>query len=202
MDKNTTQIGYREWLVWVLASAAGMAAGGLLCFLVLQGLMRLVSSLNEDRVFIFILLPCLGMGLGMSQWLVLRQRIPQAWRWIAVSMVGFAASLLVFYGYGYVQLLDEGQAPAWLDPVFLPAVGAVVGLAQWLVLRQSYSGMGLWVLASAIGFLGALWLFFYPVTTAAGGIGFLALLGALLGAVTGLLWMRLQLGHDKRLQGA
>ena len=98
-----------------------------------------------------------------------------------------------------------GAAAAFIVSFNLPGAvgGAVVGILQWLVLRQQLSRTGWWVLASTVGFpVGAAVYVavFQAVNLALGGdlsaafieraMGF-AVAGAVVGAITGtaLVWL-------------
>jgi len=74
--------------------------------------------------------------IGWSFWL---------W-WVLASAVSFAAHLVVLPD-------EEGVVPS---AVVLAVLGAVIGVAQWVVLRGRVQKAGWWVLASAVGYAAAL----------------------------------------------
>ena len=115
--------GWRVWLLWVLASAAGWGLGGALIAPV---------SLAVDSVLVLSVSG--GIVVGILQWLVLRQQIARAGWWIVGSTVG-----------GLV-------CGAW-GPLLLVVVvsGLVAGVLQWLVLRRQIARAGWWVVASTVG---------------------------------------------------
>jgi hypothetical protein len=79
-----------------------------------------------------------GVAVSALQALVLYRLIPKAWRWIVYSVIGWLA------GVGLVLALPPG-----LGPVSGVVLGAAVGTAQWLILRQQIRWAGWWIAASA-----------------------------------------------------
>ncbi len=107
-----------------------------------------------------------GLMVGATQWLVLRQYVPDP-LWILANGVGYVVLLTTFQGwYNLIeQVVTSGSIPAELSglPVqlFSPIVGAVAailavicavwpGLAQWLVLRQYARPSWGWVFVPSI----------------------------------------------------
>ena len=98
-----------------------------------------------------------GAVIGSGQWLVLRNRLPQAIWWIPATAAGQAIGLAAgaaLVGYG-------------TQPVELAIQGAVTGLAigglQALILRRHSAGWHWWALA-----MPPLWAFGWIFTWAAG----------------------------------
>jgi hypothetical protein len=101
---------------WVLATVAGWLLGVLL--IVLPGwLGRIkVPLINFDLTLLM-----MGLAIGFTQWLVLRQRLPRAGWWIAANVLGWGLVDLitprnVFDQYG---LLGLGFLPACTTAVML-----------------------------------------------------------------------------------
>ncbi len=130
------------WLKWVLVSSLGWLLGILLP--------------QEGTVAI-------GLAMGLLQWIVLRNLIPQAGWWIAASGLGWALGFLV----------TEYLLPAEIVVLQGAFLGLFMGLLQWLVLRQKVRLAAWWILVSALGW-------------AIGPILGLPLVGAVVGATTGL----------------
>jgi hypothetical protein len=103
----------------------------------------------------------LGAVIGIGQWYVLRRRLDIKWTWwLAATMLGFAIHGLTL-GLD-VSLLNGGQAglageiggEQALRSVGLLCGGVVlVGIPQWLVLRQHLPKAGWWILISAAALL-------------------------------------------------
>lgn len=97
-----------------------------------------------------------GLAIGSAQWLALRDRLPDATRWIPATALGHAAGLaagsaLVGYQTGLVPLAIQGLV-----------TGLALGIAQGLVLRRTLPGWPWWMLAMPV-----LWALGWVVTTAA-----------------------------------
>ena len=90
-----------------------------------------------------------GAVIGVMQWLVLRQHIPQAGWWVLATTAGWAMGGVVSWAMGFAA---AGPMVRTVDQVIFGAVtGAVVGAMQWGILRRHVPQAGWWVLASAAG---------------------------------------------------
>jgi hypothetical protein len=133
-----------------------------------------------------------GALIGVGQWLVLRQRLSDASRWVAASAAGYAVGAVLIYSLLSNRLVFR------LDPTTLSIIqsavsGISLGVMQWLVLRPHAVGAAWWIPASAAGGIvsgavvriGAVPFEIAPVAA----IGVLS--GALFGGITGaaLVWM-------------
>lgn len=106
-----------------------------------------------------------GVTVGFAQWIVLRGRIERSAWWILTSAVGWAA------GRGLASVLFPAQ-----DTILIGAmIGAILGLAQWVVLRHRVVQSWWWIVVSALSWGLAL----------TGVLG-ATLVGSLAGAATGL----------------
>ncbi|PSB26258.1 hypothetical protein C7B82_20275 [Stenomitos frigidus ULC18] len=153
-----------------------------------------------------------GIVLGFAQWLVLRRYIKHVGKWIAMTAIAVAIAWLV--GIKAIALLSfflvldhtgtvEMKTLALARGVFLMGawVGSVLGLAQWLVLREHIRRAGWWVFANAIAwacgllvaFAGTTFMTFdrFDLATALAGAATGLAAGAVVGGITGiaLLWL-------------
>jgi hypothetical protein len=103
-------------------------------------------------------------------------------------LIGHLLCLMLVIG---VNLARLGGVDVWANVLLLCLFGTAIGTSQWWLLRQHYRQAGLWVLASAVGFLCFMWLIVNP----AHSLSELAVRGAVVGAlaavVTGaaLVWL-------------
>jgi hypothetical protein len=180
-EKSRGEIGiWGLCLEWVVATAIGAAVGGALASV---GDFGPSLSLNWSRGDVAgdigILLGLAGvfaLTVGLTQWWVLRERLPNAAWWIFASL----------------PLVIVGQ----LDPIQPGVVvrGSGVGVAQFLVLRQSVSWAGVWIPSCVVG---------WTIGLAAGkatveGMGVAVgntVFGAVVGVITGpvLVWLLRQI---------
>jgi serine/threonine protein kinase len=126
------------WWQWVLATVLGNLAGwpsGLVVALVL--------SLRAGNTWAYAALFGLpGVGVGIMQWVILRQIVKKAGWWVLANVAGSA----VFGALFAVGNLDLSGAGDWAK--FGALMGVCFGIAQWLVLRQIVGSAGWWVLVS------------------------------------------------------
>ncbi len=105
-----------------------------------------VRHITEDFLFGYILIPLLGLTTGLLQYFLLRYYLPRMKGWIATTLLGwllFAAVLLVLPAFI--------PFPTNVSPAFAGVLlGGVIGLFQWLVLRQRVHRAALWILISAL----------------------------------------------------
>jgi hypothetical protein len=165
-------------LQWVAANIVGWVVG----FAVCEALKTIVTTVFVDGLVI-------GTAIGFAQWLVLRRGISSVGWWVGFSIIGF----------GLGKALSEAVAPA--TPTVLDyglsgaVIGASVGLAQWLVLRQHVSAAGWWVPATILAWVAG-WSLIGLAEKSAGlptlGVYLVGAIGAAgAGIVTGaaLLWL-------------
>ena len=140
----------RLWLAWVLAHAAGFAAGG-----AGAAVAELAAETARPPVAGDLTVP-VGLVAGSLAGTLLQGHVVRRWglpagRWAAASALGLLAGLAV----GVVAGVLPGQARAWGGPfgtiaaVVLPPAPAI-GLAQWLVLRRHAPRAGWWVVAAPL----------------------------------------------------
>jgi len=134
----------------MLASTLGVAAIFALTSAVAMFVGAIVGGGAEDKVpFV----PFVGLSFGIMQWLVLRRHIPRAGWWVLASTAGWIAGFGVL---AVVVKVVENVAPGVIErevfaAAFFVAVGAALGVLQWLVLRRHAPQVGWWVLASIVG---------------------------------------------------
>jgi len=139
---------------WMLFSSFGWFIGlGLGVFL--NGKITGQPGIREGDPLPYVILLSVGLTLGFSQSLVLRSLLPGAQRWLRYTLAGFALAVLVFILASLVRLPLEGLLD---DALWLALSGAAVALPQWRLLRQHFNQVWLWIVASALGWLGFLWL--------------------------------------------
>jgi len=134
-------------ILWTFATAVGWLVG-----MLLLGFSPLVES-------------GVGLLIGVTQWLVLRSRLPNSYWWILATAVGWFCGRLIALGF----------FPPEYGILAGSALGAVVGSCQWLILRKSVHRAYWWVIISILGW-----------TWAMTGVLGTYLIGAVVGAVTGI----------------
>jgi hypothetical protein len=152
---------------WVLATILAWPVGLILGILLMLAASAL-AELNEDRIAMLLVLLCVGVASGVTQWLVLRRYMPTAQGWVPVTLAGYLAAVLFV-------VISNASLTLMPAPVLFALLGAAIGLCQWTLLRH-LSGAWLWPAATAAGFVSFAWLAYNP----AHSLAELALVGALL----------------------
>jgi hypothetical protein len=200
MNTERAQVGWGFWLWWVLANTVGFAVGFSVGFTVGMAVGEALSEGVGFSVPGAVVVAVAGASVGIVQWLVLRQQVSRAGWWVLASIVSFVVGETVGEVVGETVVFALGftwyEAVAFAEAVIFAVVGASVGIAQWLVLRQQVSRAGWWVLASIVGFVvsiamgRAVGFTLYEAVAFAEAVVF-AVVGAGYGAITGgvMVWL-------------
>ncbi len=73
-----------------------------------------------------------GAGIGIAQWLVLREKIPNAGVWVPANIVGLVLGFSIPLG-----ILEKFNLPQ-LELLFGGMAGLLLGLTQWLWARKAF----------------------------------------------------------------
>ncbi|MBC7871636.1 MAG: hypothetical protein H7Y09_12410, partial [Chitinophagaceae bacterium] len=112
----------KNWTLPWLAAFIGFPPGGALAVALIG---RLDTPLEG-----FLGGAAAGAVIGAVQTLALRRRLPVSWEWIAATTGGLAA------GVGLSVALFGAETTLNATLTRAPITGLIVGIAQWLVLRQ------------------------------------------------------------------
>jgi hypothetical protein len=175
---------------WVVLSTLSILIAWLISGVIISQIERVVGGtievagrtrITEDFLFDYVFFPTLVLLTGLLQYLLLRHYLPRIGRWIAATALGCLLGIAVVYlGYAIWPVALNANS-VWSSML----IGAVTGLAQWLVLRRWVPRAGWWVLASVLGW-GLVRLIAGEVFTS---LLELLIIGAVPAAVTGLaLW--------------
>lgn len=200
MNAERTNIGWRFWLAWVLATIMGFVLGALLGVYVAYGLF---DRDGFDAALGITTGIVIGATAGCLQWVVLREQVAGAGWWVLASTLGFAIAFGTLGAIG-IGVANENYVMAGL--LFAAVFGVAGGVLQWLVLRRAgIARAGLWVPANIFGSLVAA--IGFPISAVIGYSGNYALsatvfglfLGAGLGAIPGavLVWLLSQSPSSK-----
>lgn len=219
MQVDRNKAGWPFWRRWTVASFVGWFMGFLVGFVLASGFEPFLGVGPIQSTLGYLLLgACLGSGVGLMQWRVLRRRVAGIGSWILAGAVGMGVAGGTGYGtavlvFGYSEGLEGlGSAAAVVGWTVVGAFGgAVTGILQWRVLRRYVCGAGWWVLASALGWalsfaangtidvvgiraMSQIW----PTYSAAWFLGGLIVGGVVLGSVTGgaIVWLLNERAHQ------
>lgn len=156
------------FIIWVLANSLFFIAGGLVFSFVFAGGWSLVIVLTKSiegaalrgliilYFFIVVLLgTIIGVGIGLGQWVVLRQRVAnlklRSWL-IATGVAIFSSGIVFIVIVATSETLEVGKI------IFiLASIGIFLGLFQSLAIHRVAYGSYDWFFANMIGW------FFIPV---------------------------------------
>jgi hypothetical protein len=133
------------WFYWIMATTLGWLVGNLL----FSGIPLVIS----------------GVAIAVFQWSVLYKRIQKSWRWLVFSALGWVVGIILLVI----------TAPEQMGVLAGPFLGAILGVVQWLILRNELEFAGWWIPISIIAWTTGLTLMPGLLTA-----------GALPGALTGL----------------
>lgn len=197
------------WRDWVAANALGEVVGLGVAVVIAIGLAQ-AHAIPPATEILVVTAAFLAVGayegaiVGAAQWLVLRRVIPslRAKEWIGATAVG----AIVAWMLGRLPSAladwksvagDVGQPAPSLPMVLLlsaaagAALGLILGVAQWLVLRRYVPRAGIWIGANALAWTGGMPLIFLaaglpsPHTSALAIGAFVMFTVAVAGAVVG-----------------
>ncbi len=161
-------------LRWVLATIIGWIVGFAICEAVVKPIVNALTHFNSDGAVI-------GTAIGIGQGLVLRRRYNRTGWWVLASIIGFGV------GKGLSDSLAQSVPGVigWALGGF--AIGLLVGLAQWLVLRADVPEARWWILANAVAWAVG-WSIIASVDPEGGtAIGLAYLIGAIGAGVAGVI---------------
>jgi hypothetical protein len=177
MKPRRTLTFWNYWLAWISVNALAWTVGFGMAQLysrILYPNDSFIQSILEDVNYIWtrpLDSPVatanyglmLGAAVGLGQWYLLRRRfdIKLLW-WLVATMFGFAVHGLLLgldirflsggQGVGQIGLAGELTQGEALRSLGLLGSGVLlVGILQWLVLRQHLPKAAWWILASALG---------------------------------------------------
>ena len=151
MEKQ--QAGWRFWLFWVIMTNIGFFSGiwfsNIFADLVEPGMGLLMDKVIQNTVSALII----GCLTGLSQGIVLGRHGVSSFRWTIATTLGWAAGIFLA-GYFIFTLditIQTSDFFRWIVPSAFIA-GAVTGISQWAVLRQTIpTARWWWILVSALG---------------------------------------------------
>jgi hypothetical protein len=137
-----TGSGRRVWLRWVAATALGVLIAA-------AGFMVVYSIIGEPGDALFpLLIAGVGATFGAFQQRVLRRALGDAGRWAVATGIGLGAGIALALAMGE----GTGLAGKVLEGVVHgAAVGAIIGMLQWQVLRPRLQRARWWPPASIVG---------------------------------------------------
>jgi hypothetical protein len=115
--------------MWISANVLGAAVGAVLGWALLWfALGTLADTGSPDLLGVLVLIPVVGLGLGVGQWWVLRGYFSRAGWWVLATGLGWLLGLSV--DFTFQQLFASS---AWQG---FALAGLYQAALQWLILRR------------------------------------------------------------------
>lgn len=136
-----------KWLVfgtWVAFSTAATLLG----FFLLRIVINPAGGKGNPILDAVAGVVSLGIPLPLAQWIITRRLFTKAFRWLVISPLALLFGLVMNFGLGSLGVFPiQAASTIGLAAIF----GAIVGVSQWLFLRQYVPNAAVWIAASAIG---------------------------------------------------
>jgi hypothetical protein len=148
LQNKRANMGWAFGLRWVLVNAVGGAIG-------LPLLVYLPAEIKPVTLALVVGGLLSWGGLALLQWFLFRPQLDRASGWLIATLVGGVAGLLLASSvHRLIPTPAGGHTPVGdCATANLPgsALGGLLGILQWLVLRRQVYRAGWWVLASTVG---------------------------------------------------
>jgi hypothetical protein len=106
------------------------------------------SRITEDFLFLYVLLPTIGLLMGVLQYVLLCRYLPRMAWWIAATFVGW----LLPFVLGSIITAFLARGSSTLSIMFgLSLIGVTIALPQWWLLRRRVHHAFWWILAYGLG---------------------------------------------------
>jgi hypothetical protein len=152
MNNEQKQVGWSFWFWWVGCTMIGGLAGNYIADK--SGLGFLSQSTNAGILFSMLASGVFALAVSIAQWFLLRRLFSRAGWWLVAGTSGRAFGMLI--GSITLVIISEQfklQAGVWSTAIYLALRGAILGLSQYLILKQWRIKAGWWVLGNAIGWM-------------------------------------------------
>ncbi|HVN14140.1 MAG TPA: hypothetical protein VMT73_00245, partial [Anaerolineales bacterium] len=146
------QVGWSFWIWWVGLTIVGGLVGNYIADML--GLEMLNRPTDAGILFSVLGSGVFALCVSAAQWFLLRRLFDKSAWWLVAGTFGRAFGMLI--GSITLVLISSQfnlQAGLWSTSLYLAVRGTILGVAQWLILKQWRTKTGWWVLANAIGWM-------------------------------------------------
>ena len=153
MNVQKNKPGSLFYLGWIFLNILAVVAAWFISWALIKQITNIVggrimiggqSRITEDAIFLYILLPVIGLLLGIGQYWLLRSYLPRISWWIAATVLGWLMPFVI--GFVGSKIFAPGNDTVSIM-VGMLIFGASISLPQWLVLRRRVKNAYLWILA-------------------------------------------------------
>jgi hypothetical protein len=138
----------KRWVAfggWIILSISAI----LLSFLMLWILITPTTGKSNPVLDAIIGIFTFGILLPFAQWIIIKQLFPNSIVWLFVSLLGLLIIFAIDLVITTIGIMPSQGAIRVISLAI--SYGAIVGVAQWLFLRQYVENALLWVFANALG---------------------------------------------------
>jgi hypothetical protein len=140
----------KPFVIWIVMNSLGFGALGVA--------LLLLPSLTTISGFLGTIL-IISIPISLAQWIALRQIFPVSILWIISIPIGFLIYILLFREIVDGKLWQTAYDVSFFVEVpgfFVP--GLLIGIPQWIILRQQFTNSIIWLLGSSVGTAAGFWL--------------------------------------------
>jgi hypothetical protein len=147
------------YLAWIGLHAVGAVIAWYVTWAAISLIQNVIGStiqvdgrtrIVEDFLFVYLLLPFMGLSTGIVQYTLLRRYLPRMAWWIAATVLGWMMPLVI--GPVISPFLERGSG-TFTIMLGMALIGVVVALPQWWLLRQRVGHASWWIAAAGLGWL-------------------------------------------------
>ena len=157
MNLANEKPGWSFYFGWVALNLIAVIMAWFLAWAVMSQVIEIVGStiqvggesrITEDFLFLYMLLPIIGLLTGVLQYILLRRYLPQMAWWIAATFLGWLMPFVI--GFLITRLFVPGNSTVWVMFGML-VLGMAIAIPQWWILRKRVQHAWWWVLVFGLG---------------------------------------------------
>jgi len=157
MITNNKQPRWFFYLQWVVLNSISVVIAWYIAWAIVSWIQNVVgdriqvggqSHITEDFLYVYVLLPTIGLLTGIFQYTLLRHYLPRMQWWIGATLLGWLLPFVIGFVFTTLLASDNNTFVVMLGS-FL--IGATIALPQWWMLRQRMSHASWWIIAVGFG---------------------------------------------------
>ncbi|PKO12724.1 MAG: hypothetical protein CVU39_22415 [Chloroflexi bacterium HGW-Chloroflexi-10] len=144
---------------WIVLSTIAFPLAWVIAWAIISQVEKIVGDtiqvagqrrITEDFLSGYVLIPTLGLLIGVGQYFFLRSYVPRLRWWIAATLLGCLLPFGVFHLLTLI-LAPIGDIGLLWRGIGMTMVGGLISLPQWLVLRRQVRHALWWIFAHGFG---------------------------------------------------
>jgi hypothetical protein len=157
MTANNGQPRWFFYLGWVVLNFIAIVMAWYIAWALISPITSIVggtiqvsgqSRITDDDMFLYVLLPTIGLLTGILQYTLLRRYLPHMAWWIAATFLGWLMPFATVYLL--LTVLELGN-DTFSIMVGMFLIGATVAVPQWWMLRKRVRYASWWILVQGVG---------------------------------------------------